>query len=694
MGDIQLTSAAIPRPDEPLTAGQGSGRVDGDVERSTEQPEELRDEALSPEQVADFLFEVKRQPAWRKESDRCCDYYDGNQLDAKQLEILEERGQPPLITNLIKPSIDTVLGMEAKTRSDWRVRAEDDGITSPDASEALSLKLKHAETETRADRACSDAYAGQIKAGIGWVEVGREHDPFKGQYRVKSVHRREIAWDWRSLEPDLSDAKYLIRRRWLDVDAAIAMMPEYANLLRYTLGDWAGFDPIMPGDTGLQRSYFIERDTRIDHDDWRDVVRRRVCLYEIWYRKWVSGYVMRLGDGRAVEADFNNPKHSMAILSGAVKVERRTFERVRLAWYCGPHFLYDVPSPYKHGNFPYVPFFGHKEDLTGTPYGLIRSMLSPQDEINARKSKQLWLLNSRRVVTDADAVTDHDVARQEAARADAYIVLNPNRNPKSGFKIDVGGDLAVQQHAAMLDAKQEIAEASGIHKTMMGQQSGATSGLAINSLVEQGLNTLAEINDNYRFARRMVGEMLFSLMLEDMDGRQIPVEVGDGKAKRVIVLNQIAQDPQTGQPVKLNDTSRVRAKVVLDDIPSTPTFKLQQQQMMAEVAKSLPPELQAVLVPFLVSMSDMPNKTEIVDLLKSKLGMADEQAQQAAAQAQAQQAEKMAKLEERNQVLEAALTAAKVRNENAKADNLEAQTAQLGMMPAQYQQYATSENAQ
>ena len=41
-------------------------------------------------------------------------------------------------------------------------------------------------------------------------------------------------------------------------------------------------------------------------------------------------------------------------------------------------------------------------------------------------------------------------------------------------------------------------QASGIHKTMMGQQSGATSGLAINSLVEQGLNTLAEINDNYR----------------------------------------------------------------------------------------------------------------------------------------------------------------------------------------------------
>lgn len=692
MGDIQLTSAAIPRTDEPTTAGAGSGRVDGDVERTTGLPEELKNEPLSPEQVADYLFEVKRQPAWRKESDRCCDYYDGNQLDARTLEILEERGQPPLITNLIKPSIDTVLGMEAKSRSDWRVRAEDDGITSPDASEALSLKLKHAETESRADRACSDAYSGEIKAGIGWVEVSREHDPFKYRYRVKSVHRREISWDWRSIEPDLSDAKYLIRRRWLDVDAAIAMMPEYANLLRYTLGAWAGFDPIYPGSTGLQRAFDIERDTRIDHDDWRDTVRRRVCLYEIWYRKWVSGFVMTMPSGNVIEVDFNNAKHSTAILSGMVRVERRTFEKVRLAWYCGPHFLYDVPSPYKHGYFPYVPFFGHREDQTGTPYGLIRAMLSPQDEVNARKSKQLWLLNSRRVIADADAVVDHNAARREAARADSYTILNQNRKPTSQFKIEVGGDLAAQQFGAMQEAKQEIAEASGIHKSMMGQQSGATSGLAINSLVEQGLNTLAEINDNFRFARRMVGELLFSLMLEDMEGKQIPVEVGDGKAKRVIVLNQLVQDQQSGEMVKINDTSRVRAKVVLDDIPSSPTFKLQQQQMMSEIAKSLPPELQAVLVPFLVAMSDMPNKTEIVDLLKQKLGMADEEAQAAAAKAQQAMAQKMQQMQDRLAVLEAADKAASIRFKNAQADKLEAETAQIGIAPAEYTTYATSEN--
>ena len=96
-------------------------------------------------------------------------------------------------------------------------------------------------------------------------------------------------------------------------------------------------------------------------------------------------------------------------------------------------------------------------------------MISPQDEINARKSKMLWLLNSRRVVTDSDAVVDHDKTAQEIARPDAYVMLNANRKPNSGFRVEDSGEMAPQQHNVMQEAKQEIAEASGIHKSMQGK---------------------------------------------------------------------------------------------------------------------------------------------------------------------------------------------------------------------------------
>jgi hypothetical protein len=672
IGDIQLTTAAMPTDTQPK--GE-SGVFIGMAPTDTKLPEELKDRPLPRETLEVFLFELQNQPNWRREADRAADYYDSNQLSPETVETLKDRGQPPLVTNLIKPTIDTVLGLEAKTRTDWKVRPEDDEVAEDDLAEALSLKLKHAETESRADRAVSDSYAAQIKAGLGWCEVARESDPFKFPYRASYVHRREIYWDWRSEKPDLSDARYLIRRRWLEVDHAISMMPQYAELLRQTTSGWAGFDPVIENDPKLVQSWEVERDTRLQSNDWRDTMRQRVCLYEVWYRRWVSGYVMTLPNGRTLEVDFNNPRHNEVIVAGLAKVKRATFQKIRLAWYCGPHFLYDVPSPYKHGNFPYVPFFGHREDLTNVPYGLIRAMISPQDEINARKSKMLWSLNSRRVVTDSDAVKDHNRTAQEVARPDAYVILDANRKPNSTFKVEPGGELAAQQFQVMQEAKQEIAEASGIHKSLQGQQSGATSGLAINSLVEQGLNTLAEINDNYRYARRLVGEMLFSLMQEDLSQGQTNVTIGQGKSKKVIVLNEPAMNEETGQPYVKNDVAKVRAKIVLDDVPSSQTFKLQQLQMLSEVMKALPPNAQASMMDFYVDATDLPNRHKMVDRLRKVMNIPDDSPE--AMQAQAEQAQQQAQLQMQQVAQAMAEQSAKTEKMHAEAARILAETRRI-----------------
>jgi len=701
IGNIQLNSEAIERDSEgypganaggPTMAKQYQhddkprgnvviGEAPTDTQSPGQIPDDLENSALPRAQVEMFLREIKHQPHWRREADRAADFYDGNQLSPEDVETLKDRGQPPLITNIIKPTVDTVLGIEAKSRSDWVVRQEDDDECEDEMAQALSVKLKHAEIESRADRAVSDAYAGQLKAGLGWVEVAREHDPFKCPYRVRYVHRREIFWDWRAEQPDLSDARYLIRRRWLELEHAIALMPQYASLFRMTTGGWAGFDPLLEQDSRLVQSWEIERDTRIAAVDWRDIQRMRICLYEIWYRKWVRGYVMTLPNGTTMEADFDNPRHNEAIVSGIATIKQATFQKVRLAWYTGPHFLYDVPSPYKHGHFPYVPFFGYREDLTNVPYGLIRAMISPQQEINARKSKMLWSLNSRRVVADSDAVLDHGRTMQEVARPDAYVILNANRKPSSTFRVEPGAELAAQQFQVMQEAKQEISEASGIHKSMQGQQSGATSGLAINSLVEQGLNTLAEINDNFRYARRLVGEMLFELVKQNLMQAPVKVKIGEGKQQKVIVLNAKAQDPETGEIVTINDVAKVKAKVVLDDVPSTPTYRMQQLQMLTEITKSLPPQLQGFVIDFVIEATDLPSRHELADRLRAAVGIQDPEQQQAQAEAQQQAQAMQQDIAQKTFVLDAAERAARIRKINAEAEKAMAETRRAKFEP-------------
>jgi hypothetical protein len=536
---------------------------------------------------------------------------------------MQRLGMAPLIRNLIRPTIDVALGMEAKTRSDWRVQADDD--KNQDVAEAMSVKLKEAERESRADRACSDAYAGQLKNGISWVEVSREMDPFRYPYRVNAVSRREIFWDWRAKDPDLRDARYLVRRRWQDVDVLELMFPDDLDLIQGLGWSKANWDTPLTDFPAIQgRTWLYERDVTIPESDWRDSTRKRLCLYEVWYRVWTRGYVVRTPDGRTVEVDLSNPRHAQAIAGGMIEPIPAIFPKMRLSWWIGPHRIADMPTPYKHQNFPYIPFWGYREDLTQIPYGLIRSMRSPQDEINARLSKMMWLLSAKRVTASATAVDDIDEVRREVARPDAFIVLSKTFNPnKDTFKVESDFQLSAQQFEVMKDASDAIQRTAGIYQAMLGdkQPGGATSGIAINSLVEQGTTTLAEINDNYRFARRLVGEMLVELIREDLGREPAVVNVDEkfGNKKRTITLN----NPVTKNGVQMldNDVQRSLVKVALEDVPSTPTYRAQQLLMLTEMTKSMPPQIQAFVVPFILESSEMPHRREIADQVRKALGI-------------------------------------------------------------------------
>lgn len=590
---------------------------------------------LDQDKLETFLADIRQQPTWRWEADREVDYYDGNQLEGDVVAEMAERGLPPIITNLVRPAIDTVIGMETKGRTDWRVVGEF-GDKDSDLAQAMTVKLKKHERLSKVDRAISEAFEAEAKVGMGWVEVARESDPFKAPYRVKYVHRREIWWDWRAKEADLSDARFLVRRQWMDEDQLIVMFPKYKELIEHTLSGWNGWDAnllehttgVANSDTLLMREWGIERDTTIEEMEWRDTDRRRLTLFEVWYRVWERGIVMKLQDGRAIEFDENNPRHMDVVAAGKVELFNTVYSKMRLSWWLGPHRLVDIPSPYKHSKFPYVPFWGYREDRTGIPYGLIRSMKSPQDEFNARRMKMLWLLSAKRTMIDEDALSDndHDAAMLEIGRPDAYIKLNPHRTNKDAIKVESDFGMAAQQFQVMLDAKQNIQDAGGIFRSAMGNLEqtahAPTSGVALHSLIEQSTTTLAKIYDNLRLGREMVGNLMLDLILQDIGTKPLTIKVGvDAGQEKEVVLNEV-QTNAFGVRYRANDTTQLRSKVVLNDVPSTPSYRAQQSYLLTELTKSLPPEIQALVVDMVIEATDISNRHEIADRIRRATGIA------------------------------------------------------------------------
>ena len=580
---------------------------------------------ISLREYENIVNEIENQPSWRAIADQDMDYADGKQLDSDLLRRQKELGIPPAVENRISPALRSLSGYEAVTRTDWRVTPNGE-VEGREVAEAINYKLNQAEKKSKADKACSNAFSAQIACGIGWVEVSRESDPFKYPYRCRAVHRNEIHWDMTSEEPDLSDARWLRRQKWLRPERIAQVFPEHAELV-YALGkhgsQWYELDPMMDGggDTGLQYAWHQGRHSTIAEHRWYNQANKEMCLVELWYRRWVTIHVLKMPNGRVVEYDADNPSHIAAVAYGKAKVLKANVSKVRRSYWLGRHCLYDGESPYKHSHFPYVPFIGFKENSSGVPFGYVRDMRFPQDSLNSGISKLRWAMSVVRVERTKGAVDMTDAQlRKQIAKPNSDIVLNHQHMAQQGSRFEVHRDYQLtDQHYQMLqDNRASIVAVSDITQGFMGKAGNATSGRQEQMQIEQSNQSLAVIMDNFRQARTLIGEQLMSLIIEDMGNEQQAVIIaGDAiTPPRKVVVNKPEVDPETGMIYLSNDIQRTALSVALEDVPSTNAYRGQQLNAMSEAVKSLPPQYQAAVLPFMMSLMDIPKKEQVIEAVK------------------------------------------------------------------------------
>lgn len=643
----------------------------------TESAQPANRDRFTLERLMDISSDIDHQPDWRTSANTACAYYDGDQLAPEVVAKLRERGQPLTQHNLIAPTIDGVLGMEAKTRTDLMVIADDPNEEMEVMAEAVNAEFADACRLSGLNKARSDAYAEQIKAGLSWVEVRSNDDPFANKFKVSTVHRNEVYWDWFSREADLSDCRWLMRKRWLDVDEVKGTFPDKAQIIDYSLNEWKGFV-----DTGLaegQESDLISayeeyQSWSRESTEWVTSNRKRVLLQVIYYRTFQRLPILQLSNGRVVEYDKNNMMHAVAVATDRVQVTMARVSRIRESWFVGPHFIIDRPCTAPQGMFPLIPFWGYRKDKTGAPYGLACRAIPAQDEVNFRRIKLTWLLQAKRVIKDADAtnMTDKQLA-EEIERPDGVINLNPNRANKTtaadALNIQQDFQVAQQQFQVMQESMKLIQDGLGVYSAFLGQDSNAASGVAISNLVEQGATTLAEINDNYQFACQQVGQLLLCYLLEELTQRRnYPVVINrdDPRKRKEVVLNAAEEAGRMN-----NDVSRLRAHIALAPIQQTPAYKSQLAQRLSEVIVGLPPQIQVSVLDMWVELLDLPNKQEFVERIRGALGTPKSPDEMTPEEQQAAQQEQQ--LQQQQQELAMREIAGKVAKLEAEAQRINAQ---------------------
>lgn len=503
----------------------------------------------------------------RQLSERDRDYVDNKQLTAAEIKALEKRGQPPTIINRIKRKIDFLVGVEKTQRVDPRAlpRTPKHEADADAATEALRYV---ADTEDY-DSKRSSVWRNMLVEGAGGISVSVEPSKYgrmnTGQMMASTamtpplemdIKVRRIPWDRmfadpHSSEPDYSDAGYLGVVLWMDFDDALDRYrdnKDAAEFLESTLATSATTDTY---------------DDKPKYNVWADKKRRRVRICQIWVKRGDEWHFAEYTKGGILKA-------------GA--------------------------SPYKTDKGESdceLIFQSAYVNRDNERYGIVREMISPQDEINKRRSKALHLLNVHQTTFESGAIADVEKYRREKAKPDGTMEVAPGALSGTSPRVvsETRTDLAEGHFKLLQESKNEI-DLMGPNGTSMGDNTrgaSAASGKAIIASQQGGMIEMGDLLDNLRHLDRRVYRAIWNRIRQFWTAEKWIRITDDERNVKWVGMNvdpqqvQMAmqQNPEAAQKIAgvVGSLAELDCDIIIDDAPDSITPALEQFQALVELKK-------------------------------------------------------------------------------------------------------------
>ena len=619
--------------------------------------------------------EVSRQYDSRLERAKDADFFDGEQFDAKTKAELEARGQSALVFNDIKPAILWILGNERRNRNEWDVKPRSEDDVQPALTKAKLIKYIDDINNARFER--SEAFAAATKTGEGWTQVYIANDEWGDpEIRFRHVDWREVLADSSGIRQDCQDVGFIFRTKIVPLNELLLHFPDYEDDLTNQ-----SVDEEQLVSEHRESAYSADADfggsLSLHKFSWLNG-RRAVRVIECWYRNHERVDVLRDGPLDRTVFDKDDPEHQVALQSGQSYLAKVNRRQMYCAIFTQDTLLWHSRSPYRHNDFPYVRRTVFRDDRSKNPYGLIRDLRDPQEDLNHRRNKALFLASTRRVVMDEGAV-DIKKLEDEVSRPDAII----EKRVGAGFEIIENLSMASSQLDMANQDSAYIRQISGVTGENQGLPTNATSGVAIQARAEQGTIITTMVFDNSSAAHQKEGELVLSLIEQFMTQQQQIRITGERGKDEFLQIND-------GRPE--TDITATKADFVISERKYQATLRQALSEQLIQSAgqiASLSPQAGLAALEMALELSDLPNGMEMAKRIREASGIPDphdpesakamqeQQAQQAQLQQQQMQLElqgKQAEIAEKK----ARAEAAKAQAEHVEAQAIERKTAAIG----------------
>lgn len=588
-----------------------------------------------------FTDAVDAAQEWRDEAKEDRNFYEGRQWRSADKKSLEEHGRPAITINRIKPLLNVLSGYQRLNRYDidFLPRTNDD----MQLAQVRKGVTKYIMDRSHYNYEESDVFMDGVTGGIGWFEVGYKWDweIMDGDAFVRRVSPFDIYVDPESRDKYFRDMKYIIRARWVDKEALIAVYPEHEDEIK------------------AQMQYYLSEEKESTEDNtklWYQRETRKIRFAECWYKTTKRKTLYTLYDHTIVE-ELTPEQIAMAPM---ILVDQReiTVTEVKLMSFFDNVVLEDKESPYQHGEIPFVPFVCYYMGDDDMPAGIVRDLKDPQREINKRRSQELHILNTQSNggwIAEAGALTNEQETnfKNNATKPGAILHVASGALTSGRIqRLDPPQSVPAGAINAVQEAMQEMPAISGINEALMGTDiSNLQSGRAIELKQKQAITHIASLFDNLRYTKEQIAYQLWGrrgapgiIPQFYTEEKTYRITSADGQFDFITVNQQVQQvNPETMQTITrtLNDLSAGEFDIVIADTPATATQRTAQFWSLVDACGKLGVNGNMVL-DILLDLSDVPQKEEI----KRRL----QQQQQQQAQAQQQQMQMQLEIEKQKKL--------------------------------------------
>lgn len=596
-------------------------------------------------------------------------YYRGEQWRQRDVLELEAADRPALTINMIAPTINSMIAEHSSKRADVRFKPRKDA--DQELADTLTRVYEQIADASGVEWAESQVFSdGLIMDGRGYFDVRMSYEEnWRGEVAITALDPLDVIPDPDAKDYDPDTWTEVFISRWWTLDDVDAMygpaMREKVRMAQHPASEDSLYYEERFGSNWSNESL---TGMGVGREDRRV---RMMRIVERQYRKMARVNMLldpMTGEERQVPSAWDQERLNAFVARNGYEVFERRQPRVRWTVTCGDVVLHDDWSPYDH--FTVVPYFAYFR--RGNPFGVVRNLISSQDQLNKISSQELhvinttansgWIFESGSLVgKDAD-----DLAEQGAATGLVLEVApNVDNMPQKIQPNPVPPGLA---QAAAKSAAQ-IKEISGVSDAALGAAAEPrVSGVAITEARASASHLLQVPLENLRRTRTMLAERVLNLVQRYYNEERIIYVADRADPSGAKVPMRVNQPTPEGRI--LNDLTLGEYDVVVGTAPARDTFD------EVQFAEALALRGAGVMVPddAIIGYSHLEDKAELAKRLRIMQGVEQTPEQQEMARIQAElemQAAQLA-LEEQE---------AKVQKLEAEAHLAMAKAGELGTKP-------------